>query len=186
MSHAVVLLGHGAPAKDCPPYLVFKLRQLKSRRASLGGEPGDDERELEEQVRSFPRTSDNDPYKHGLEAIAQRLGALLGGERVTVAFGEFCNPTLEQAVAELVAAGATRITIAPSMMTPGGLHSEEEFPKTVEELRGRFAGVELVYAWPFELDAVARLIAAEIRARSVRPAEGDRDAGELHRGSDFG
>jgi sirohydrochlorin cobaltochelatase len=51
------------------------------------------------------------------------------------------------------------------MLTPGGVHSEIEIPETLAALRARLPEVELHYAWPFHADAVADLLALQIRGR---------------------
>src|SRR5579883_2422710 len=54
-SRVVILVGHGGIPTDCPP-------------AMLAGAKRD---ELSERLRDWPRTAENDPYKPGLEAVAQ-------------------------------------------------------------------------------------------------------------------
>jgi sirohydrochlorin cobaltochelatase len=48
------------------------------------------------------------------------------------------------------------------MLTPGGVHSEVEIPTALGELRRTHPSVRFDYAWPFDLDAVARLLAAQV------------------------
>jgi len=66
----------------------------------------------------------------------------------------------------LVNAITLRITVVPSMLTPGGVHSEIEIPEALAALRTRFPDVELRYAWPFDAAAVADLLALQIRGRA--------------------
>jgi sirohydrochlorin cobaltochelatase len=89
---------------------------------------------------------------------------LLGGARLVVAYNEFAAPTLEHAVEALTADGATSIAIVPSMLTPGGVHSEVEIPETIARLRKAHSALTLRYVWPFDLDAVARLLAGHVTA----------------------
>jgi sirohydrochlorin cobaltochelatase len=87
----------------------------------------------------------------------------LNGDLFVLAYNEFCAPTVEEAVETLIAGGATAITIVPSMLTPGGSHSEIEIPETLERLRAKHLGIELRYAWPFDLGQVAAMLAGQIQ-----------------------
>ena len=162
---AVVLVGHGGVPRDFPRAELQRLKALEGERRARSAEPSDEERALERKIRTWPRTPATDPYQVGLEAVAATLRPKLGNARVVVAYNEFCAPSLDDAVAQLVADGAQSITVVPSMLTPGGVHSEIEIPETLAALRWRFPGVELRYAWPFDADAVADLLALQIRGR---------------------
>ncbi|KYF61845.1 hypothetical protein BE11_45020 [Sorangium cellulosum] len=160
---AVILVGHGAPAADCPRELVTRLKALEGRRAaSGGGPPSPEEREVEAKVRAWPRTPENDPYRAGIERLAAELAPLLDGAELLVAYNEFCAPTLAEAVATAAARGADEIAVIPSMMTPGGVHAEVEIPEAIARLRAEHPSVALRYAWPFDLPALARLLAAQL------------------------
>jgi sirohydrochlorin cobaltochelatase len=86
------------------------------------------------------------------------LRASLGETLFAVAYNEFCAPTLEESVDDLIKKGARHITIATTMFTPGGSHSEIEIPEILERLRRHYPEVELRYAWPFDLSMVADLL----------------------------
>jgi sirohydrochlorin cobaltochelatase len=49
------------------------------------------------------------------------------------------------------------------MITPGGSHSEVEIPEILDDLRPRHPGIELRYAWPFDLQLVANTLAEQVR-----------------------
>lgn len=159
---AVVLVGHGAVPADCPRDLVTRLKALEGRRRAAGGPMSDEESALDARIRSWPRTRESDPYGAGLEALAAHLRPLLGNARLVVAYNEFCAPTLEEAVAALAAGGASAVVVVPSMLTPGGVHSEIEIPEIIERLRAAHPTLTMRYAWPFDLDAVARLLADQV------------------------
>ena len=161
-SDAVILVGHGAVPRDCPRDLVTRLKALEGRRRAAGGPPSAEEAELDARVRRWPRSPATDPYQAGLEALAAALRPLLGATSLVVAYNEFCAPTIEEAAEALIAAGARRIAVVPSMLTPGGVHSEVEIPESIAHLQARHGGVAIRYAWPFHLDAVARLLAEQI------------------------
>jgi sirohydrochlorin cobaltochelatase len=159
---AVVLVGHGAVPSDCPRDLLTRLKALEGRRRATGGRMTDEETELDARIRRWPRDAATDPYGAGLEALAGRLRPLLRGARLVVAYNEFAAPTLDEAVDGLVTGGATSIAVVPSMLTPGGVHSEVEIPETIVRLRAKHPAIALRYVWPFDLDAVARLLAAHV------------------------
>ena len=103
------------------------------------------------------------PYQSGLETVAAQLQANLGDVLFAVAYNEFCAPTLEESLEELIKSGATRITVTTTMFTPGGSHSEIEIPEILAHLRRRHPGVELRYAWPFDMNLIAIMLAAQVK-----------------------
>lgn len=161
---AVVLVGHGAPPRDAPGELVSRLKMLEGRRRAQHAEPSTEELDLDRKLRTWPRTPENDPYKEGFEKLAAALRTELVGRTLLVAYNEFCAPSLEDAVQSAVDAGVREITVVPSMLTPGGVHSEVEIPEALDALRRRFPEAAIRYAWPFDLGAVARLLAAQVEA----------------------
>ncbi|HEU4410245.1 MAG TPA: CbiX/SirB N-terminal domain-containing protein [Polyangiaceae bacterium] len=166
---AVLLVGHGAPPRDAPPDLVRRFKGLEGQRRARGGPPSAEEIELDRHLRSWPRSPSNDPYREGLLLLAERLRPLLGGDRLALAFNEFCAPSIAEAVDELAAEGVTCVVVVPSMLTPGGVHSEVEIPEELAALRSRHPGLTIRYAWPFDLDAVAGLLAAQVGALTDPP-----------------
>jgi sirohydrochlorin cobaltochelatase len=167
-SDAVVLVGHGAVPTDLPREDLARLKALEGTRRARGAAPTGEERALDAAIRAWPRTPATDPYQAGLETLGARLRPLVAPAALVLAYNEFCAPALDAAVDRLVADGVRRIVVVPSMLTPGGVHSEIEIPDTIARLRGRHPAVTLRYAWPFDLDAVAALLAAQI----VRPRDG--------------
>ncbi|MDI1434720.1 CbiX/SirB N-terminal domain-containing protein [Polyangium sorediatum] len=163
IEQAVLLVGHGAAAKDCPRELVTRWKSLEGRRHATGGPPSAEEIELDQRIRAWPRTDTNDPYRKGLLSVAAALRPLVAPAALFVAYNEFCAPTIEDAADEAVAAGATTLTVVPSMLTPGGVHSEIEIPEALARIRARHPGVTVLYAWPYDLHAVAALLAAHAR-----------------------
>jgi sirohydrochlorin ferrochelatase len=158
----VVLVGHGAVAKDCPREWVMKLKALEVRRHQTGAEAVPEELELDRRIRTWPRTPENDPYKTGLESLANHLRRGLNGTLLTVAYNEFCAPSLTEAVHAMIEEGVGVITVIPTMMTPGGVHSEVEIPVLLDQLRLRNPEARIRYIWPFDLSRVARLLVEHI------------------------
>ncbi len=158
----VILVGHGGIPKDYPGDLVTKLKRLEAQRRAAGEPMSEEEHELDQKIRRWPRTPETDPYQAGLEALATRLQPLLQGARFSIAYNEFCTPTLSEAIEEHIAAGVTDITVVSTMFTPGGSHSQYEIPKEMEELRKKHPDVTLTYAWPFDLGKVAEMLSEHI------------------------
>lgn len=157
----VILVGHGAAAKDTPRPLLQRLKALEGQRHARGGEMTEEERRLDLTIRNWPRTPETDPYQAGMEAIASRLRAHLGP--VMVAYNEFCAPSLEDLLAVLAAEDVVDITVVTTMMTPGGVHSEVEIPATLRAFSTKHPRVRVRYAWPFDVDALAGLLASACR-----------------------
>jgi sirohydrochlorin ferrochelatase len=159
----VVLVGHGGIPTDCPQELVTRLKRLEAQRRAAKMSRSPEEIELDMKIRRWPRTSATDPYQSGLEALAAQLQSRLNGGLFAVAYNEFCAPTLEEAVKELIIKGATHIVVTTTMFTPGGSHSEVEIPEILDHLRPQHPGVELRYAWPFDLQQIAHLLTEQIQ-----------------------
>ena len=162
---AVVLIGHGAPATDCPPQLVGELMSLEWRaphaaegHAHLEGRAA----ELDQRIRAWPRQAGNDPYKAGLERLGQVLRPLLPTDLFIIGYNEFCRPSISEALEEMIRRGATRILVLPTMLTPGGVHSEKDIPRELESVRRTHPGITIDYLWPFDLQQVAALLAAHV------------------------
>jgi sirohydrochlorin cobaltochelatase len=165
---AVVLVGHGGVPRDFPRPRLVRLKALESERRARGGTPSAEEVELETAIRRWARTPATDPYQTGLERLATHLRPLLAPARLVLAYNEFCAPALAEAVATLVAEGCRRIAVVPSMLTPGGVHSEVEIPEEIVRLRERFPQTTIDHAWPFDPSAVATLLATQVALRSRR------------------
>lgn len=162
LSRGVILVGHGGIPKDLPREDVMTLKRLESQRRATGSPPSAEELELDQRIRRWPRTPETDPYRAGLESLAARLRPLLGGGLFAIAYNEYCAPTLEEAAEDLIGQGAQDLTVVSSMATPGGSHSEIEIPETMERLRARHTATRFHYAWPFDLDLIAGLLAEHV------------------------
>lgn len=131
-SHGVILVGHGAIPKDYPRDLVTKLKALEANRRVAGGEPTSEETELDMHIRRWPRTPETDPYQSGLEALAAHLKVSLNGTRFAIAYNEFCGPTIEEAVEDMIAAGVRVVTVIPSMLTRAAAIRKPKFRRAYE------------------------------------------------------
>ena len=76
------------------------------------------------------------------EAIRDRARASRPECPVEVAYLEMMGPTLEEAVASLLARGATAITVFPLFMAQGG-HLKKDLPLLLDDLRSRHPAVPM-------------------------------------------
>ena len=75
------------------------------------------------------------------EAVAGRVRAAAPDCRVALAFLELMAPTLGDAAASLVGAGATRIDVVPLFLGTGG-HLRRDLPPLVDALRAAHPAVD--------------------------------------------
>ncbi len=68
------------------------------------------------------------------EAIAARMRAAAPGWPVALAYLELMPPTLGDAVAGLIGAGATRVDVVPLFLGTGG-HLRDDLPPLIDEIR---------------------------------------------------
>ncbi len=171
MNRVIVLAMHGAPPRDFPRQEAGEFFGLSSRLRQPGGGP---ERavmeqrraELEAKMRAWPRTPQNDPFHAASLEMAASLQAAAGC-RVLLAFGEFCAPSIEEALDEAGAAGGDVVVITP-MMTRGGDHSEVEIPAAIRAAQQKHPGTRYVYAWPYDTADVVRFLTMQIDKFSGR------------------
>ncbi len=161
---AVVLAAHGIPPLDYPPRRVGLLMALEFsgrlvERVGLLRRLRD---RLDREVRRWPRCPANDPYRTAVEELAQKLATRLGCP-VFVGYNEFCAPDVWEALSLAVAEGAQRVVVIPTMLVRGNTHTEEEIRAVVEKARSHYREVDIRYAWPFDEDRVADLLAEHVR-----------------------
>jgi sirohydrochlorin cobaltochelatase len=76
------------------------------------------------------------------EAIAQQMRAASPGHTVALAFLELMQPSLDAAVAALVQAGHTEITVVPVFLGAGG-HVKRDLPALMDQLRALHPQLQL-------------------------------------------
>jgi sirohydrochlorin cobaltochelatase len=101
----------------------------------------------------------------------QQVRARLSGSRpeckVELAFLEFMEPTLDEAIARLVEQGALAITVVPLFMAQGG-HLKNDLPRILDDIRTGFARVPIALEKPIgEVPEVLDAIAAWIAGRAA-------------------
>ena len=112
----------------------------------------------------FAHGSRDPGWTEPFERLAARVRAERPDARVALAYLEITPPTLEDAVAALVAGGAREIAVVPVFLAPGG-HVRRDLPLIVERLQGRHPGARFrVLPAIGEADAVTGAIAAWIAA----------------------
>ena len=167
MTTIIVLAMHGAPPSDFPRQEAGELFGLRGRleRAAPPDRPALAARlrELDARMRSWPRTSANDPYHAGSQDLAEHLREATGLP-VLAGFNEFCAPSLDEALDQAAAARPGRVLVVTPMMTRGGEHVEREIPEAVARARSRHPDTRMDYLWPFEISQVALFLAAQIAA----------------------
>jgi sirohydrochlorin cobaltochelatase len=164
MKTIIVLAAHGAPPTDYPRRKIGMLMALESMHGLTKrfGVLRSRQESLDSEVRTWRRTADNDPYKRGVDTLAERISAHTGFD-VIVGYNEFCDPPIILALDEAVARGAAEVIVATTMTTRGGEHAEIEIRDIVAEAQTRHPGVRICYAWPFDQDRVAQLFGDEIK-----------------------
>ena len=96
-----------------------------------------------------------------METVAARLRHLRPGVPVRCAFLELEAPDLPAAAGELVAGGATELTIVP-MFLGTGRHAREDLPALVRTLQAAHPGVAVVLQRPVGEDARVLDLIAQI------------------------
>ncbi|MCX7798102.1 MAG: CbiX/SirB N-terminal domain-containing protein [Melioribacter sp.] len=147
---SVVIVGHGAPAKDYPKLSeYFKLHDTHSPEAE----------ELENELRNWPRNEQNDPYWAGFTKIIKVFKEKFKNfHSVHYAFNEMCAPTIEEALKSALATNPDVILVTSIMFTPGGGHSEQDIPAAIEMFKEEHPNVKIIYAWPYSEVSLADFI----------------------------
>jgi len=161
----IVLAMHGVPPTDFPRRELSEFFALHARfeHAAPAEGPGHVRyEELEQKLRNWPRTEENDRYYASSFELGRALSRAAGSE-VVVGFNEFCAPSLDDALDRAVASGAESVSVVTPMMTGGGEHSERDIPAAISRARERHAGTRIVHAWPFPVEDVAAFLAAQIK-----------------------
>jgi len=165
MKAIVVLVMHGAPPNDFPEQDMNEFFALQNRlKRAMGAEREALKHrylELDDKLRRWPRTAQNDPFHSGSEELAAHLRTASGCE-VILGFNEFCAPSLNDALDLAIARKAQKIIVITPMMTRGGEHSEVDIPAAVQAAQAKHAETQILYVWPFEISDVANFLAAHI------------------------
>jgi len=113
----------------------------------------------------FAHGSRDPLWRAPMEAVAARIGQAHPGRPVACADLELCQPTLPDAVAQLVAQGARHVTVVP-MFLGTGKHAREDLPVLVEQLRASHPGVRFGVQAAIGEDPRMTALMAEIACES--------------------
>src|SRR6218665_251984 len=80
-------------------------------------------------------------WRAPVEAVAARIAAQKPGRQVRCAYLDLCAPSLAAAAGQLVARGATQVTVVPRFLG-AGRHVREDLPLLVQQLRGAHPDVQ--------------------------------------------
>ena len=166
----VILIGHGGLPSDIPKEVVEDFMKIHKQRVRAGTPITSKEKELDNVIRFWTRSPETDPYKYGLEKLAEQLAPRLKDYILITAYNEFCYPSIEQAADVLVEKDITEVILVTTMITPGGSHSEREIPEEVEALRLKYPNVNYEYAWPYDLGIFSDLLADHIHSFNKTPS----------------
>lgn len=92
------------------------------------------EPDMHKAVILFGHGSRDPLWRLPMETVAARLRAMQPDTPVRCAYLELDTPSLPDAAAELVAGGATQVTIVP-MFLGTGRHAREDLPKLLGQLQ---------------------------------------------------
>ena len=106
-------------------------------------------------------------WRQPIEAVAARLVAAHPELAVRSAYLELEPPALHVAAAELIARGATHVSVVP-MFLGTGKHAREHVPALVEALRSRYSGVQFTLQAPVGEDARVLDLLASVALESGR------------------
>ncbi len=97
----------------------------------------------------FAHGSSIESANQAVREVARAAAARGGFALWETAFLEGGRPDLAGAVANLAAAGATRVVVIPYFLTLG-LHLQRDLPRIVAELAGIYRGVEISCSEPLD------------------------------------
>lgn len=116
---------------------------------------------MDKAIVLFGHGSRDPLWRLPMETVAARLRALQPDLAVRCAYLELDTPSLPEAAAELVAAGAAQVSIVP-MFLGTGRHAREDLPALVDQLRASHPGVVFVLQKPVGEDARVLDLIAQI------------------------
>ncbi len=158
--HTVVVLAmHGMPPSDFPRKELSDWSTLHSQ--LTGNIPNKEViqkryLELDEKIRQWPRTRENDQYFFASKDIADAFNKTSGLE-VFLGFNEFCAPSLDEAL-DRACQESKHVTVITPMMTRGGSHSEIDIPEAIRKAKANHSETIFNYVWPFDVGGIAQFL----------------------------
>lgn len=161
----IILAAHGSPPNDFPNKELGEFFMLHARNEVKGGLTKEEKERfsaLENKMRDWKRTPQNDPFYTACLEIAANLEKELL-QPVFVGFNEFCAPSISRILNDVIEQGAEKILVISPMMTRGGEHAEKDIPQIIESFEKKHPQVKLRYAYPFLSKDIARFLAGQAR-----------------------
>ncbi len=166
MKIVIVLAMHGMPPNNFPQKETLDYFMLHSRLENMSGPPPPNIQQqyeqLDNKMRNWPRTQENDQYYLTSNEIAAVLSKQTG-HSVVVGFNEFCSPSLDEAFEEAIQFNPEKIIVVTPMMTQGGEHSEKDIPEAIERAKKKNPTIKFSYVWPFNISKIAAFLAEQIK-----------------------
>jgi len=99
-------------------------------------------------------------------AIRERVRAARPEYPIEIAFLESMQPTLEEAIASVIAEGALAVTVFPLFMAQGG-HLKQDLPRILDAIRATHPHIPIALEPPIgEVPEILQAIAGWILARA--------------------
>ena len=166
MKIVIILAMHGMPPSDFPQKETLDYFMLHSRLENMPGPPPpamqQQYKELDNKMRNWSRTQENDPYSYASVEIAEALSNQTGYP-VSVGYNEFCAPSLDEAFATAMIMNPEKIVVITPMMTRGGEHSEKDIPEAIERAKKKKPKIEFTYVWPFDMKEIAAFLVEQLK-----------------------
>ena len=106
-------------------------------------------------------------WSQPFERLREAVSARIPNTKVIIAYLEFMQPTLPDAISKLASEGATTIDIVPAFMAQGG-HLKRDLPTLVDAARTRHPGMTLTLRPALgEAPAVIEAMAAHIASATA-------------------
>jgi len=152
---AIILVSKGSIPKDFPKEKIMEYLSLKFE-VSKGGDMKR-MKELEEELKKWPRNPENDPAYFAIINLCEELRFVLGYE-TQFAFENYCSPSLEETLQEIIRKGYTSIIVVPLDFLTG---LDENSLNIIEKIKNENF-VEISIAWPYKIGHQADFIATHI------------------------
>jgi sirohydrochlorin cobaltochelatase len=101
-----------------------------------------------------------------IEQVATRISATNSYTQVVVCYMELNQPSITDAIDDLVARGARRLVAVPYFLQLGG-HVAEDLPATIDAARQRHAGAEIILAEHLGYDQLLVEVIADCAAAAT-------------------
>ncbi len=153
MKKVFILIGHGDIPSDFPEFDLKEYLKLRTfyKRGRLGKKAEQKFKFFEEKLKKWKRTPENDIHYHFLSNIVKNLERNLK-VKVEVAFNEFCYPSVEEKIEEIVDK-YQEFFLIPSMIA-GGKHTEIHIKNKIGNLNKKYPDKKFFYIYPFRKNLV--------------------------------